>query len=162
MSADPRWRLSGGASNSVPALSIGGVMSSTEIAPGDNNLFDDVSGQETADGHTDYRGVYVYNNGDVDLIAPVVWVQDETVAAADIQVAPANEAVGATMATIAGELVAPSSVTFVDAPNKASGIVLPNIPASSRKGIWIKRTVLPGTSAAAARTFNIRVEGDTT
>ena len=162
MSADPRWRLSGGAGNSVPANSIGGVMSSTEIAPGDNNLYDDVSGQETADGHTDYRGVYVYNNGDVDLIAPVVWVQDETTAAANIQVAAASEGVGATMSTIASELVAPGGVTFVEAPNKAGGIVLPNIPASSRKGIWVKRVVLPGTSAAAARTFTLRVEGDTT
>ena len=162
MPADPRWRLSGGAGNANPALSLGGILSSTEIAPGDNNLFDDVSGQETTDGHTDYRGVYVYNQGDVDLIAPVVWIQDETIAAADIEIGSAVEGVGVTMATIGTELTAPTSVTFVEAPNKGGGIVLPNIPASSRKGIWIKRIVAPATGAAAARNFTLRVEGDTT
>jgi hypothetical protein len=162
MAADPRWRLSGGASNSDPAASLGGVISSTEIAAGDNNLFDDVSGQETTDGMTDYRGVYVYNEGDVPLIAPVVWIYDESTAAADIEIAAAAEAVGDTMATLAGELVEPSSVTFQEAPNKAGGVVLPNIPASSKKGIWIKRVINPATIASAARTFTLRVEGDTT
>lgn len=162
MAADPRWRLSGGAGNANPALSLGGVLSSTEIVTADNNLFDDVSGQETTDGHTDYRGVYVYNNGDVDLIAPVVWIQDESVAAADIELAPAAEGVGVTMATIASEITQPATVTFVEAPNKVGGIVLPNIPAGSRKGIWIRRIIAPATGAAAARNFTLRVEGDTT
>ena len=162
MSADPRWRLSGGAANADPNASLGGVISSTEVAAGDNNLFDDVTGQQTTDGHTDYRGVYIFNNGDVDLIAPVVWIQDEASSSADIEIAIAAEGVGVTMATIANEITAPSGVSFVEAPNKAGGITLPNIPSSSRKGIWVKRIIAPTTTAAAARTFTLRVEGDTT
>jgi hypothetical protein len=160
--ADPRWRLSGGAANNNPALSLGGVISSTEILAGDNNLFDDVSGQETIDGHIDYRGVYIFNAGNVALTNPVVWIQDETIASADIEIAAAVEAIGVPMATIATETTQPAGVTFQEAPNKIGGIALPSIPAGSFKGIWVRRIVAPVTGAAAARQFTLRIEGDTT
>ena len=57
-------RLSGGSGNSDPNAALGGVMS-TSTAVTDNtthNLFDVVSGTESAAGDIEYRGVYVLNN----------------------------------------------------------------------------------------------------
>ena len=54
-------RLSGGSGNSDPNAALGGVMS-TSTAVTDNtthNLFDVVSGTESAAGDIEYRGVYV-------------------------------------------------------------------------------------------------------
>lgn len=158
MSADPRWRLSGGAGNANPALSLGGAMSATEAGAG---IFDDVSGADSAAGDTEYRGVYVTNVGDVDLVAPVVWIVDESDASADIEIAIADEGVGATMETIANENTAPAGPAFVEAPNKAGGLALPTIPAGSRCGVWIKRAVPAATPANAVAGFTLRVEGDT-
>lgn len=161
MAADPVWRLSGGAGNASPAASLGGVMSSTAVGAGDGNLFDDVTGDESAAGETEYRGLYVYNAGDVDLQNAVVWIVTEASASADIEIAPADEAVGVTMETIADENTAPSGPTFQEAPNKAGGVSLGTIPAGSRRGVWVRRIVAAATPAANAATFTLRVEGDT-
>lgn len=161
MAADPRWRLSGGAGNADPAASLGGVMSATEVGAGDGNLFDDVTGDESQAGETEYRGVYVFNAGDVDLQNAVAWIVDESGAAADVEIAVADEAVGATMETIANENTAPAGPAFQEAPNKAGGIALGTIPAGSRRGVWVRRIVAAATPATDGATFTLRAEGDT-
>lgn len=158
MAADPRFRLSGGAANASPAASLGGVMSATEAGA---NLFDDVAGAESQAGDTEYRGLYVYNNGNVDLQNAVVWIVDESNASADIELAVADEAVGVTMETIADENTAPAGPAFVEAPNKAGGLALGTIPAGSRRGFWVRRIVAAATPADDAAGFTLRVEGDT-
>lgn len=56
MAATLVFRLTGGASNSDPDASLGGVMSNTEISgTALNNLFDDVSPDEATSGSTEYR-----------------------------------------------------------------------------------------------------------
>ena len=52
--AAPIWRLSGGAANTNPLASLGGIMS-TSTAAG-SNIFDDVTGDEGAAGDVEYRG----------------------------------------------------------------------------------------------------------
>jgi len=161
MAADARWRLSGGAANADPNLSLGGAKSSNEVGAGDGNLFDDVTGDESATGETEYRGVYVHNAGTVDLQNAIVWIQAEGSASADIEIAVADEAVGATMETIANENTAPSGPVFQEAANKAGGINIGTIPANSHRGVWVRRIVAAATPAANAATFTLRVEGDT-
>ena len=55
MAVDLEYRLSGGAANSDPILSIGGAMSSVEVTG--STLFDTVSSAEAAAGDTEYRCV---------------------------------------------------------------------------------------------------------
>ena len=165
MAANPKWRLSGGASNSDPNASLGGVKSSTEVGVNGQGaglaLFDDVSGAETAAGDTEYRCVYVHNGGDQTLQNPVVWIVDESTAAADIEIAAAGEGLNATAETVANENTAPVGESFVEAPNKAGGLSLPSIPAGQHHAVWIRRIVAAATPAAAGRGFTLRVEGDT-
>jgi hypothetical protein len=158
--AIPIWRLSGGSANTNPASSLGGIMS-TSTAAG-SNLFDDVSGDEAAAGDTEYRGVYVLNNGTVDLQSGVVWIQvntpdPDTTAA----IALAAEGSNATMATIANENTAPPTVTFTSPATKAAGLSIGTLTAGQRYGVWIRRTITAGAAAYNGDTFTIRVEGDT-
>ena len=61
IASELHYRHSGGAGNSDPDASIGGAMSSTQITDdSDNNLFDDVTGDEASSGDTEYRGIYLY------------------------------------------------------------------------------------------------------
>jgi hypothetical protein len=162
MAADPRWRLSGGAANADPNASLGGAKSSVEITNSvDNNLFDDVTGDEHAAGENEYRGVYVHNLGDQTLENAVIWISGLTPSSeTEVDVAVAAEAVNATMATIANENTAPATVSFTRPVTKGTGLALGNIPAGQHRGVWIRRAVTAGSTPQAADTFTVRVEGD--
>src|SRR5215831_12166081 len=111
MAAAPIWRLSGGSSNSAPASSLGGVMSTTTLAAG--TLYDDVTGDEAGTGDVEYRGVYVLNNGNQSLQGAVVWIEVQTPDPdTSVAIGLAVEGANATMATVANEQTAPASVTF--------------------------------------------------
>jgi hypothetical protein len=159
--AAPIWRLSGGGSNSDPNASLGGVMSTIAVAP--VNLFDNVSGDETAAGDIEYRGVYVLNNGNVDLQNAFVWVQTNTPDPdTDITMALAGAGPNATMATIANENTAPTDGATFSAPSsRATGLSIGTLATGQRYGVWIKRVVDSGAAAYNNDAFALRVEGDT-
>lgn len=58
--------LSGGSSNVLPALSLGGDPSNQIVIAGINNLFDDISTAETVVGLIDYRCIYIFNDNITD------------------------------------------------------------------------------------------------
>ncbi len=61
VSTDLLFYHSGGAGNSDPDASLGGIISTTQITDAsDNNLFDDVTGDEASSGDTEYRGFYLF------------------------------------------------------------------------------------------------------
>lgn len=164
--ADIEFRYSGGTTNTSPAASLGGAMSTqaggafaTAVA---NNLWDDVSGAESSTGDTEYRGFYVKNNhGTLTWQSVVVWIDSLTSSAdTEFDIALAAEAVNAAMATIANESTVPTGVTFSRPTTKGAGLSIGNIPAGQYKGVWIRRTV-NAAAAAANDTGSIRAEGDT-
>lgn len=70
--------LSGGTTNINPNLSLGGLPSATPIATATlNNLFDDVTSDETDEGHEDYRCIYFFNDGDTTVYDVEVWISDD-------------------------------------------------------------------------------------
>jgi len=161
VAGDIHWRLSGGSGNSDPNASLGGVKSTSTDAGA--TIFDDVSGAESAAGDTEYRGVVLENaHATLAYLAPKVWVSTDTPSAdSDADLALALEAVNTTMATIANENTAPSSVTFANtAVSFATGLSIPDIPATQFKGVWLKRVVNAG-AAAAADSFTVTAQGDT-
>jgi len=159
-STDIKYRLSGGSSNTDPAASIGGVMStSTDAGSG---IFDNVSSAEGAAGDTEYRCVYVLNNhGTLTLENAKVWIQTNTPSAdTTVDIGLAAEGANATAAAVANENTAPTSVTFSAAANEGAALSLGNLAAGQRYAVWIRRTVTAG-AAAAADSFTLRVKGDT-
>jgi hypothetical protein len=91
-----------------------------------------------------------------------VWVSADTPSATtDADLALADEAVGNDMETIANENTAPVGPVFANtAVDYSTGLVIGDIPDASRKGVWLKRVINAGTSAAADG-FTITAQGDT-
>ena len=165
-SSDIVFRLSGGSANTTPAASLGGARSTAGgtgiITSGSaNNLWDDVTGQESNDGDVEYRGIYVLNNhGSLTLQSASVWIDSLTTSAStEFDLALAGEGLNGTMETIANEGVAPAGETFTRPVAKGS-MSLGNIPNGQHYGIWIRRTVT-ALATAVNDTGSIRVEGDT-
>lgn len=160
VASDIKYRLSGGASNTDPNASIGGVMSTTTDAPA--SVFDNVSSAEAAAGDIEYRCIYVLNNhGTLTLENGKVWVQANTPnALTDVAIGLAAEGANATAAAVANESTAPASVTFSAAASEGAALSLGNLAAGQRYGVWIRYTVTAGASAGAD-SFTLRVKGDT-
>ena len=152
---------SGGAQTD-PNASLGGYVSGSEIVTNvDNNLYDDVTGDEAAAGDTEYRAIFVKNNhANLTWQNVLVWIDTETPAADSIDIA--IEGVSADqIQTVADESTAPTGVTFSHVITKATGISLGNIPAGSASGIWMKRIVPAATPAYTGNYMILKVEGDT-
>lgn len=164
-SADIQFRLSGGASNSDVNASLGGVISSTGITDASaNNLFDDVSGAESAAGDIEYRGIYIRNNdGTRTLVDARIYISALTSSAdTELDIAIDGGAVDATMETIANESTAPSGETFSRPTTYSGGLQLngsTGLAPGIKKGVFVRRTVTAG-AAAAADSGTLKVEGD--
>ena len=158
VSTDIQYRLSGGASNSDTALSLGGVKSSTAAS----NYFDDVSSTEASAGDTEYRCVYVHNNhGTLSLIGAKVFIQTNTPSSdTDIAIGLGSSAINGTEQTVADESTAPSGVSFSAPTTFAGGLAIGDLAAGAHKAVWVRRTVNAG-AAAYADSFILRVQGDT-
>lgn len=162
--ADIKFYLSGGAANSDPNASLGGIISTTEIVAATlNNLFDDVSGDESASGDTEYRGFYVKNeHGSLTWQNVVIWIQTETPSAdTSVDLALAGEGVNVTMETIADESTAPVGESFTHITTKGTGLSMSNIAFGEFYGVWIKRIVTAAAAAANNDNAILRVEGET-
>lgn len=161
-SADIHYRLSGGAANSNPLLSLGGAKSSVEVTG--STIFDDVTGAQSAAGVTEYRCVYVHNNhGTLTLQNAKVWIQANT-PSPGTEVAIALDGAGANATAegpLANEETAPSGESFSTAPQAyATGLSLGNLAPGQHYAVWIRRAVTPG-ATAYADSFTLRVQGDT-
>lgn len=163
ISSDIEYRLSGGASNSDPNASIGGVKSSTEIGAGLHNLFDVVGSAETTAGDTEYRCVYVHNaHPTLTLTSAVAYILTQTPSPdTSVEIGVGAAAVNATETAVADESTAPASVAFSAPSTLGAGLALGDIPPGQHKALWIKRIVDPGAAAYNDDQPTIRVQGDT-
>ena len=159
------FRLSGGAGNSSTAASLGGIMSSTAITDATlHNLFDVVSSQEATDGDNEYRCIYVYNaHGTLTLQGAKIWISTNTPSTfTEVAIALAGEAVGVSVAeTVGNESTAPTGPTFTTPASEGAALTIGDIPALSRKGIWIRRNVTGGAAAYNTDSAVLTVKGDT-
>ena len=158
-------RLSGGSSNSDPNASLGGVMSTTTTVTDNttHNLFDQVSGTESAAGDTEYRGVYVLNNhGSLTSQNTHVYISSQTSSGdTSAEIALPGEGLNATIETIANENTAPSGETFSSPSTYAAGLDMGNIPNGQRYGLWVKRIVNASAAAVNDDTMTLSVGLDT-
>ena len=163
-SGDIDFHLSGGAGNTDVNASLGGARATQQIVDATvQNLFDNVTGQESADGDIEYRGFYVRNaHGTLTLENARIWIQTLTPSAdSEVDIALADEGLNGTMETIANETAAPVGPTFTRPVTKGTGLNLGNIPFGQHFGIWIRRTITAGAAAFNNDGPTIRVEGDT-
>lgn len=160
-------RLSGGASNTSPAASLGGAMSSQAggiiVSAVIRNLFDDVSGDESAAGDAEYRCFYIVNaHATLTWLGVKAWVSlvsDSPDTEFDIGLDPA--AVGSNSAiSLGSEQEAPTGITFSRPTSKSAGLTIGDVPPGARKAVWLRRTVTAGASAFSNDRARIAFEGD--
>lgn len=163
---DIEYRLSGGASNTSPAASLGGAMSTVGggviTSAALHNLFDVIDGDEAAGAQVDnYRCIYVKNNhGSLTWLAPKVWISSLTSSAnTELAIALGGEGVGGTAETVANETTAPVGESFTAPTTKAGGLSVADVPSGSFFPLWVRRRK-DAAAAAANDTGTLRVEGD--
>ena len=165
IASDIKFYLSGGAGNTDPNASLGGIISTTEITDDTlDNLFDNVSGAEHTAGDTEYRCFYVKNTNGTDTAYAVKLYIDTNTPAVDDTILIGLDLAGAnaTGDDIADESTAPSpAVTFVTAVDLANALSLGNLAAGVRYAIWVKRVVSAGSTAQANNSAILKISLDT-
>lgn len=158
ISSDIKYRLSGGASNSDPLLSLGGAKSSFDAT----NYFDDVTSVEAVAGDVEYRCIYIHNNhGTLTMLGTRVWIQTQTPSAdTDVAIGLGTSAVNGVEPVAADENTAPAGVTFSQPASFAGGLVIGDIPPGHHKAVWVRRTI-NAAAAAASDNFTLRTQCDT-
>lgn len=150
VSNDIQVRYSGGGSNSDPAASLGGAISSASIPDATvGNLFPEINEDQTEAGITLYRCFYFRNgHGTLEWRNVKQWVQANTPSPdTTIAIGVGSSGVNGTEQTIANQTTAPSGVTFAAPTDKASGQTVGNVPAGQHFPVWVRLTVNPGASA---------------
>ena len=154
MAASLEFRLTGGASNTDPDLSLGGVMSSQQISATPlNNLFDNVEPSEASSGDVEYRAIDIYNSGDAAAILVELYIDD----APDSPSVTIAVALDSTTQTTADEDTAPSGVSF-SVPVEASKLSISDIASGGSQRVWIRRTVAASATNHANDTCGITVQ----
>lgn len=175
--ADILFKYTGTADTSDPETSLGGTCAVDTIPLAtDNNLFDDVTGDESSLGVSHYRAIGIHAT-----LATYIWMNTKayitgyTRAGADndvISFAVEKPVTGAgdpdgTIQIIAGETFAPTGVTWTTegAPSNTmdlSGQAYANsIGPDDWAAIWFRRAVPAGAAAFSNRACTLRVEGET-
>lgn len=165
LTAELKLYHSHGGSNANIALDIDGDISSAELTDNTlNNLFPDVSGDQSAAGLISYRKCFFKNtNATLSGTATKLWILSQTTASGDaITIGKDPAGLNAAGADIANELAVPAGVSFVTAVDKANGLDLGTVTAGGRWAIWVKRTVDAGAGAADADSYQLKAECDTT
>jgi hypothetical protein len=178
---------SDGGTQTDPDSALGNYRSATEITnDSDNNLFDDVSGDEASAGDTEYRCYCIKNDhGSLDLTDAKVYLSDAVIGGSNtvsfaVEVPATANLTNGNAQTIANESTAPTSINTTDhngtgsgvsdwstATTKAGGVAL-NIGAHDADlgsgeviFVWIKRVIAASAAAASAVAMAITIEGDT-
>jgi hypothetical protein len=163
LTTDIKIYHSGGASNSDPNASLGGVISSTVITDGAlHNLFDKVSGAEALAGDTEYRCLFVKNtHATLTYQSAKVYIDTNTPSTdTDITISVATET-GSPVQTVANENTAPTGQSFSSAAGTGNALTIGDLAAGASKAIWVKRVVTAGAVAYSNDSFILKFEGDT-
>lgn len=165
VATDLKLYHSGGGSNSNIANDISGDISSVELTDNTlNNLWDDVSGDESAAGDTEYRKIFFKNtHGSLTAQSTVLWIQTNTTSTDDtITIGKDPGGVNVAGSDCSNESSAPSpTVTFVTAVDKANGLTLGNMTAGQKFAIFVKRVVSASAAANDSNSYVLKAECDT-
>ena len=168
------------AGNTNPDQSLGGRIGG--LIPDMGALLDKLTGQETRDGDTNYRKVWVKNNhASLTLEEAIVWIRENVPSstAPGVTAAPGafmaisiglDPAAVATIPqtgtpptglVIANEATAPAGVSFTAPDTEAAALEIGNMPRQSYKAIWLRRNIEAGSPARDVNELILRVQGDT-
>ncbi len=176
-SSDLLFKYTGSGSASNPELSLGGTISSNTIPSGtDNNLFDDVTGDESYSGVQHYRAIGIHNSNSTHILMNAkLWITGYSRATSNYDVIyfgterPSGTGGNpdGTIQTIGSETIAPSGITWKEEGSPSDTINLSgkdyvgSIGPNDWSGIWLQRSIPPGAVAYNNRSCTLRVQGET-
>jgi len=151
--------LSGGAGNTNPDFSLGGIVSGTAIVDAvDNNLYDDVARKDVLIGKTEFRCFYIKNTSATPVHGATVTIDSfPSTSLCTIGLDPAGGGDGLVTGVaqiIALEDAVPTGVTFEEAGPNREGLskdlklALPTLKQDEMVAIWTKRIAETGLSGA--------------
>lgn len=151
-----------------PNASLGEFMSSTAITDAtDNNLFDDISGDENAASDIEYRCFFVWNDhATLTWQGTKVWLSSEVAGGANAAIALDGTGVvdynsaSAQAEEEVDEGTAPTGESFSSPTTKGTGLTIGDLAPDKVQGIWVRRTAT-NSAAQNADGVTIRCEGDT-
>jgi len=134
----------------------GDIDLTNEIISGlSQNIFDNVSNAERQTGDTEYRKIYVRNDGGFTWTAIQVWIQQQTPSAFDdIWITSQGSKLDVQSAAVAYGYYQPGDKTDPDA------LALGNLGPGQYHHIWIRRIVTAGGPVYAGNSFEISFESD--
>jgi hypothetical protein len=170
------FSYSGGNSNVLPVLSVGGLPNTSQQLHNQDlaTLFPDVIPDQARSGYVQHRCIYLWNVSSFTFRNPVFWISQHNKDAPVGEISIANgimpasadfDNLAAAEPSLSNESVGPSGVTFTRPTTKAAGIPLGDIPGRNEKdsgffkSLWIRRTTLAGTYTLHNDYFTITVEG---
>lgn len=162
--SDIKLFLSGGATNSSPDSSLGGLKSSNEQSNTPlYNLFDVVSSTETTFGDSEYRCVYVENTNVTDTLynAKVFLAANTPSPDTSVTVGLGTSSISGTEQSIADEDTAPTSVSFSAPTDYDTGLLIGDLAPGASKAVWIRRIVNAGSSAYNNDGYTLAAQGET-
>jgi len=160
------FRLSGGANNSNPNGSLGGIMSTTLITTDVlENLFDNIKRNEALVGRTEYRCIYVVNTTSHISGATIEITTNPTITLASAGLDAAGKGDGILIGvaqTISTEDTTPTNVKFfgediLSADGPFDTVVLPLglLKANEAVPIWLKRVTEQGAQQTITLSFTL-------
>ncbi|MCP4607752.1 MAG: hypothetical protein GY845_03405 [Planctomycetes bacterium] len=189
--SDIKLHLTGAASDggtqTDPNSSFGNYKSSTAIInDSDENLFDDVSGDEASTGDTEYRCYCIRNeHGSLDFTDAKIYLSDAVIGGTNsvefaVEVPATANLTDGNAQTIANESTPPASINTTNHNGVGSGISAWSTATTKSTGIalslgahdadlgvnevvfvWVKRIIAAGAAAASAVAMAITIEGET-
>ena len=160
--ADLLCLLSGGADNTDPNASLGGVVSTTEVVDDTlHNLFDEVTGDEHTAGETNYRAIYLKNDSAETAYNVKFWIESNSTGADSAITIGKEASSGSPIQTVADEDTEPTAISFVTADGQANALALGDMAAGVVYGIWIKRVITAGSTPQANDTATLKCYVDT-
>lgn len=137
MSATLELRLTGGAANTDPELSLGGDASSEPLSTtAMNNLFADVSPTERENGSFTYKALSIHNKGDA-IAASILAYMGSNTSNDDTHV---EFGLDSTTQSIVNCITPPTGVTFAQY-TKSFPLTISDIAINGAQRIWVKRVV---------------------
>lgn len=142
MAAVLELHLTGGAANSDPDASLGGVTSGVQLsATALNNLFDNVDPDERTAGDVEYRAIDIKNTGDATAAGVEMYMSTETSNAGTIL----DFGLDSGTQSIADEDAAPNDPTITFGHyTSGSTLTISDIAAAGTQRVWVRRTVSAG------------------
>lgn len=143
----------------VNASFPGSDKSDTDITIADiaNEVFDDIVKQESLDGDTEYRCLYLYNNHPTEqVLNSTIWRESDASGADAISLAADLAGVGdgsttGVADTVVDEGTAPDpALSFTEPTTQAAGIILGTLAAAEAVAFWEERVVPAETSVSTA------------